>query len=74
MEFDPRALLPRRRSHFRYEGSLTTPPCSEVVDWEVIETPIAVAAADIARFRTLIGHNARPPQPVGRRLILHVPG
>jgi carbonic anhydrase len=74
MEFDPRALLPRRRSHFRYEGSLTTPPCSEVVDWEVIETPITVAAADIARFRTLIGQNARPLQPVGRRIILHVPG
>lgn len=72
--FDPRALLPRRRSHFRYEGSLTTPPCSEVVDWEVIDQPITVAPGDIARFRTLIGHNARPVQPVGRRLILHVPG
>ena len=74
IQFDPRALLPGRRSHFRYEGSLTTPPCTEVVDWEVIDQPITVAPGDIARFRMLIGYNARPVQPVGRRLILHVPG
>jgi carbonic anhydrase len=71
---DPRGLLPKTRARYRYEGSLTTPPCSEVVDWQVLATPVTVAAADIERFHAIIGDNARPVQPRGRRFVLKVPG
>ncbi len=71
---DPRGLLPHALARFRYEGSLTTPPCSEVVDWQVLATPVTASAADIAKFRALIGENARPVQPIGRRFVLKEAG
>jgi carbonic anhydrase len=67
---DPRQFLPASRALYRYEGSLTTPPCSEVVDWNVCEQPIEVAAADIAAFKAIFPMNARPLQPVNRRFLL----
>lgn len=67
---DPRRLLPNRRAYFRYEGSLTTPPCSETVNWIVLAQPIEVDEADIARFGKLFPMNARPIQPRDRRFIL----
>ena len=33
---DPNRLLPSGRGYYSYAGSLTTPPCSEVVSWRII--------------------------------------
>ncbi|WP_375403252.1 carbonic anhydrase [uncultured Sphingomonas sp.] len=54
----------------RYEGSLTTPPCSESVDWVVKETPIQASAAQIAGFERVYPFNARPLQALNRRFLL----
>ena len=67
---NPNRLLPKNRIRFRYEGSLTTPPCSEVVDWNVFEHPIEADEADIARFKAIFPMNARPIQTTGRRFLL----
>ena len=67
---DPAQLLPAERAYFHYEGSLTTPPCSETVDWIVLAHPIEVDEADIARFGKLYPMNARPVQKRDRRFIL----
>jgi carbonic anhydrase len=67
---DPRQFLPASRALYRYKGSLTTPPCSEVVDWNVYEQPIEVAAEDIAAFKAIFPMNARPLQPMNRRFLL----
>jgi len=67
---DPNTLLPARRAYYRYEGSLTTPPCSETVDWLVLADRVEVAAPDIARFAKLYPSNARPVQNRNRRFIL----
>jgi len=67
---DPGRLLPARHTYFHYEGSLTTPPCSETVDWIVLAHPIEVDEADIARFGKLYPMNARPLQKRDRRFIL----
>jgi carbonic anhydrase len=67
---DPNALLPAKRAYFRYSGSLTTPPCTETVEWLVLTDPIQVADADIARFAKLYPMNARPVQKLDRRFVL----
>ncbi|HEX8699140.1 MAG TPA: carbonic anhydrase family protein, partial [Myxococcaceae bacterium] len=65
-------LLPGNRTHFRYQGSLTTPPCTEGIRWYVMRTPIEMSDAQIAAFQNLAGLNpsARPLQPVNGRTVL----
>jgi carbonic anhydrase len=67
---DPHRLLPEQRTFYHYEGSLTTPPCSQTVDWLVLTHPIEAAEAHIARFAKLYPMNARPVQKLDRRFIL----
>jgi len=65
-----RDLLPHAGGYYRYMGSLTTPPCSEGVNWHVMAEPISVSAQQIQLFAGLIGANARPVQLAGKRLVL----
>ena len=67
---NPNALLPAKRGYYSYAGSLTTPPCSEVVNWMVLTDPIEVAEADVAAFAKLYPMNARPVLPANRRFVL----
>jgi carbonic anhydrase len=63
-------LLPTNRDVFHYSGSLTTPPCSENVNWYVMKTPIEVSDAQVKQFAKLIGENARPLQSMHWRQML----
>jgi carbonic anhydrase len=64
---DPLALLPDTRSTWRYDGSLTTPPCSEGVKWMVMAEPVTWSADQIAAFTELYDGSARPVQPLNDR-------
>ena len=68
--FDAARFLPKSREYYRYEGSLTTPPCSEIVEWNVFDKTIEVAAADIDAFKAIFPMNARPLQEINRRFLL----
>jgi carbonic anhydrase len=61
-------LLPHSQKSYRYDGSLTTPPCSEGVKWLVMQSPIQLSAAQIWRFTSLIEGNNRPVQPLHHRV------
>lgn len=64
-------LLPDNGSYYQFHGSLTTPPCSENVLWNLLTTPITASKEQIDRFVAEIGHNARPVQPLnGRPVVL----
>ncbi|NET32156.1 MAG: carbonic anhydrase [Cyanothece sp. SIO1E1] len=63
-------LLPADKSSYRYFGSLTTPPCSEIVRWIVFQTPIEVSKQQIEKFSQLFPVNARPVQAQNRRVLL----
>ena len=67
---NPNQLLPARLTYYRYPGSLTTPPCSETVEWLLLTDPIQVADADIAVFAKIYAMNARPVQNANRRAVL----
>jgi carbonic anhydrase len=65
-------LLPPSKSYYTYAGSLTTPPCSEGVNWYILTAPITVSSAQIRDFAKLYPVNARPLQPTHtRRIELH---
>ena len=67
-------LLPSTKSSYRYDGSLTTPPCSEGVKWFVLTTPIELSEAQIAAFTAIVHGNNRPVQPLkGRKLLVDAP-
>jgi carbonic anhydrase len=63
-------LLPAKRASYRYDGSLTTPPCSEGVRWIVMTTPIQLSAQQIKAFTAIIHDNNRPTQPLNGRPVL----
>jgi carbonic anhydrase len=67
---DVGALLPAVRSSYRYEGSLTMPPCSEGVKWIVMSTPVQMSADQISAFMQVITRNNRPVQPLNGRPIV----
>jgi carbonic anhydrase len=68
---DPTDLLPTsRQALWRYEGSLTTPPCSQTVEWIVFNTIVSVKGEDVERFRSVFPMNARPLQAIHRRFLL----
>lgn len=71
---DPRRLLPGASPAFLYSGSLTTPPCSEIVTWTVLATPMAASKAQIDTFASLFPNNFRPVQPHNGRFLLRVGG
>lgn len=64
------SLLPESRAYFTYQGSLTTPPCSETVRWLLLDTPVALSLEQIDAFRAIFDGNARPTQPLGKRDLL----
>ena len=60
-------LLPADKDSFQYNGSLTTPPCSETVKWAVLEEPIEMSKEQIDKFRKIFPNNYRPVQPLNER-------
>jgi len=59
--------LPESREYFHYSGSLTTPPCTEGVNWSVLKTPVDASPEQIQAFRKVLGANARPVQVANGR-------
>ena len=66
---DVNRLLPTRKTSYRYDGSLTTPPCSEGVKWIVMTDPVQLSGQQINAFRDVMKGNNRPIQPLNARKV-----
>ena len=69
VELDWAKLLPAASKTVRYDGSLTTPGCSEGVKWNVFTTPIQMSQAQINQFLEAYSGNNRPVQPLNNRVV-----
>ena len=68
-------LMPGGLSLYRYDGSKTTPPCDEPVDWFVMHQPQTISQTQVDGLLTLSGGpNNRPVQPIGNRTITSASG
>ena len=65
------ALLPENRDYYRFNGSLTTPPCTEGVRWLVMKDNITISKKQLALFQKVMKDpNNRPIQATNARVIL----
>lgn len=69
---DLAALIPAGSVSAQFDGSLTTPPCSQGVRWNVYLTPVTVSSEQLSAFTAVYPDNHRPLQPLNGREIAKV--
>lgn len=47
-------LIPEGSTFYNYAGGLTTPPCSEIVEWNVVDTPVEITVSQFNDLSSLI--------------------
>jgi carbonic anhydrase len=72
LELNPDDIQPVPGHYFRYRGSLTTPPCSEAVEWIVSADERHISPEQMAAITSQLHDNNRPVQALGRRELLEV--
>jgi len=69
-ENDINAILPKDKDYYKFMGSLTTPPCSQNVKWNVFKTTVTISKDQVKKFFDIFEHtNNRPLQDVNDRTI-----
>jgi carbonic anhydrase len=76
IRIDPMSLLPHNTSDFyTYAGSLTTPPCSEGINWYVLAKPVEISQSQLSELIVLnntnegLPYNNRLTQPLNSRIV-----
>lgn len=67
---DPGRILPPLTSFWVYDGSFTTPPCTEGIRWMIERAAAPMSRQHIDGLSRAMGNNARPLQPIERRTIV----
>jgi carbonic anhydrase len=65
-------LFPKDISFYSYNGSLTTPPCTEGVNWIIYKQPIVVSLEEVLKLKENMPiNNYRNEQPINSREIYY---
>jgi len=67
VNFNPTALIPKELGFYNYEGSFSTPPCTEGVQFYILKKPMEISKDQVAKFPYKL--NARPIQSLNGRQI-----
>lgn len=70
IDINATAMTPADLRVYRYMGSLTTPPCTEGVNWHVTVATVSASSAQIAAFGAVLQQSARSLQPLNNRLVV----
>ena len=62
-------LLPENKTYYCYDGSLTTPPCTEIVTWIILKYSVEASVYQIEKLSTILADNFRPVMPLNDRKI-----
>ncbi len=62
-------FIPRNTDIYYYAGSLTTPPCSEIVTWLVFDKAIELSTSQLQQMQSVLKNNFRPVQKLNGRKI-----
>lgn len=66
---NPGGFLPADRGYWTYTGSLTAPPCTEGVQWFVLQEPLSMSLGQLHQIQSIFKVNSRPLQDKnGRRI------
>lgn len=68
---DLRPLVPRLKTYYIYNGSQTTPPCEEGVQWLIMKRALQVSRASLGQMSKIFGENRRSVQPVYGRVVFN---
>tara|TARA_Y100000991_G_C21955701_1_gene341967 strand:- start:448 stop:1221 length:774 start_codon:yes stop_codon:yes gene_type:complete len=68
-EMNLQDLLPKDRSYFSYEGSLTVPPCTENVEWIVLKSSVSLSRPQLELFQSVHSSNFRKVQGLNGRVV-----
>lgn len=58
-----------QKKFYHFKGSLTTPPCSENVQWIVMQHRAQASKEQLSTLSSMMGKNARDTQNLGKRKI-----
>lgn len=70
VQINPNDLLPDDTKHYyHYEGSFTTPPCTEGVQWYIFKDTVNISKEQLNALRKYYKNNERPTQPLHERVV-----
>lgn len=69
-KIDLSSLFLEDKNYYSYGGSLTTPPCTEGVNWIVFKQPIILSVEEVLKLRNNMPiNNYRNEQPLNNRVV-----
>lgn len=68
-EINVKDWLPSDKTYYNYSGSLTTPPCTEKVNWNILQSKLSVSKKQVADFKKIFKKSTRPIQALNDRVV-----